>query len=137
MDILKVATYTLHTPRSMSSAFEPHMNVFVDAQDKSVNPTCRARQMLTLHRALADMLAPYRGAKSRPSLEGASSVELSTAVLPSSTELFYFYGQNLEQCAKLSTKGPLFDLATLHRKWLRVYAGMWQCAVTTTTTLRR
>jgi len=44
-------------------------------------------------------------------------------VLPSSTDLFYFYGQSLEQCAKLSTGRPLFDLCTLHKKWLRIYAG--------------
>lgn len=70
------------------------------------------------------MLAPYRGTKARSSLDMAAGSESSAAVLPSSTELFYFYGQNLEQCAKLSTKGPLFDLCTLHRKWLRIYAGM-------------
>ncbi|KZV93409.1 hypothetical protein EXIGLDRAFT_612935 [Exidia glandulosa HHB12029] len=104
MDVLRVITYPVHAPRTISSAFEPHMNVFVDAQDKS----------------LADMLAPYRGAKARSSLDSAS--EAVAVVLPSSTELFYFYGQNLEQCAKLSTKQPLFDLCTLHRKWLRIYA---------------
>ncbi|CAK5272531.1 unnamed protein product [Mycena citricolor] len=33
-----------------------------------------------------------------------------------------FYGQSLEQCAKLSTGKPLFDLCNLHRKWLQIYA---------------
>ena len=46
-------------------------------------------------------------------------------VLPSSTDLFLFYGQSLEQCAKLSTGQALFDLCTLHKKWLRIYAGTW------------
>lgn len=78
------------------------------------------------------MLAPHRknGSKqSRPSLEastedrGADNDSPSAVVLPSSTELFYFYGQSLEQCAKLSTGQALFDLCTLHKKWLRVYAG--------------
>lgn len=89
---------------------------------------------LTIVRALSDMLAPYRGAKAtstRPSLEAPlTSVETPDAngsspivVLPSSTELFYFYGQSLEQCAKLSTGKPLYDLCTLHKKWLRIYAG--------------
>ncbi|KAJ7772691.1 Vps53-like protein [Mycena maculata] len=104
-------------PKTMTSAFEPHMGVFVDAQDK----------------ALADMLAPHRkghGVRSaRPSLEvdgdlpgDSDSKNSPIVVLPSSTELFYFYGQSLEQCAKLSTGKPLFDLATLHKKWLRIYA---------------
>lgn len=72
------------------------------------------------------MLASSRGAKSRPSLEGAvtsGNEENPVLVLPSSTELFYFYGQNLEQCAKLSNRKPLSDLCDLHKKWLRVYAG--------------
>ncbi|KAJ7091114.1 Vps53-like protein [Mycena epipterygia] len=105
-------------PKTMTSAFEPHMGVFVDAQDK----------------ALADMLAPHRkgrGMRSpRPSLEvdrdsssdDSDNKSSPIVVLPSSTELFYFYGQSLEQCAKLSTGKPLFDLSTLHKKWLRIYA---------------
>ncbi|KAG6912806.1 hypothetical protein DXG01_012002, partial [Tephrocybe rancida] len=28
----------------------------------------------------------------------------------------------LEQCAKLSTGQPLFELCSLHKKWLRIYA---------------
>ncbi|KAJ7282965.1 Vps53-like protein [Mycena rebaudengoi] len=104
-------------PKKISTAFEPHMGVFVDAQD----------------RALADMLAPHRkgqGTRSqRPSLDVDSDIPSDldnknspVAVLPSSTELFYFYGQSLEQCAKLSTGQPLFDLTALHKKWLRIYA---------------
>ncbi|KAJ7497608.1 Vps53-like protein [Mycena latifolia] len=104
-------------PKTITSAFEPHMGVFVDAQDK----------------ALSDMLAPHRkgrGIRSpRPSLEvegdmpsDSDNKDSPIVVLPSSTELFYFYGQSLEQCAKLSTGKPLFDLATLHKKWLRIYA---------------
>jgi hypothetical protein len=79
------------------------------------------------------MLAPHRKGKSgrsqpRPSLETTStrsSVDENEPhiVLPSSTDLFYFYGQSLEQCAKLSTGKALFDLCTLHKKWLRIYAG--------------
>ena len=67
------------------------------------------------------MLAPHRGKKSRTSLEENTS-ENPSVVLPSSTELFYFYGQTLEQCSKLFTGKPLFDLSTLFRKWLRLYA---------------
>ncbi|KAJ7346960.1 Vps53-like protein [Mycena albidolilacea] len=102
-------------PKAITSAFEPHMGVFVDAQDK----------------ALADMLAPHRkgrGVKDpRPSLDVDHDIpsdddNKTVVVLPSSTELFYFYGQSLEQCAKLSTGKPLFNLLTLHKKWLRIYA---------------
>ncbi|KAJ7594544.1 Vps53-like protein [Mycena floridula] len=105
-------------PKSISSAFDKHMGVFIDAQGK----------------ALADMLAPHRKGKfpqprvsmdtSRSSIdaEEAASSEAPIVVLPSSTELFYFYGQSLDQCAKLSTGKPLFDLGNLHKKWLKIYA---------------
>ncbi|KAH7923145.1 hypothetical protein BV22DRAFT_1196908 [Leucogyrophana mollusca] len=116
--ILKATALPPAAPvQSMSSAFEPHLTVFVDAQDK----------------ALADMLAPHRGSnatKGRASLDATPRTstdqddthEPPTVVLPSSTELFYFYAQSLEQCAKLSTGQALFDLCTLHKKWLRIYA---------------
>lgn len=45
-----------------------------------------------------------------------------SAVLPSSTELFYFYREALERCAKLSTRQPLLDLCKVYRKWLKTYA---------------
>ncbi|KAH9944691.1 Vps53-like protein [Amylocystis lapponica] len=99
--------------RTISSAFEPHMGVFIEAQDK----------------ALSEMLAQYRGPKSRSSLEAAAAPTASAEdgappvlVLPSSTELFYFYAQTLDQCASLFTGQPLFDLCALHKKWLRIYA---------------
>ncbi|KAJ3896186.1 Vps53-like protein [Lentinula edodes] len=104
-------------PKPLTHAFDPHMSVFVDAQD----------------RALSDMLAPHRknkGLKSTPrhSLEtldaedGDESNPSPIVVLPSSTELFYFYAQSLEQCAKLSRGSPLFELCNVHKKWLRIYA---------------
>jgi vacuolar protein sorting-associated protein 53 len=49
--------------------------------------------------------------------------QTTIVVLPSSTELFYVYGQTLEGCATLSTGRPLFDLLEIFKKWLRVYAG--------------
>ncbi|KAF7797607.1 hypothetical protein EIP86_008807 [Pleurotus ostreatoroseus] len=99
--------------KTISSTFESHMGVFVSAQDK----------------ALSDMMSQYRGSKSRSSLE-ASTPRASqddddatrASVLPSSTELFYFYAQNLDQCAKLFIGQPLYDLCQLHKKWLRIYA---------------
>lgn len=81
-------------------------------------------------RAIADVLAPHRGTRTRPSLDTNQSQptegdEEHTAitVLPSSTELFYVYGQTLEGCATLSTGKPLFDLLGVFKKWLRLYAG--------------
>lgn len=85
------------------------------------------------------MLAPHRAAaknkaKQRPSVETTPRTsedapeepnDVPVPVLPSSTELFYFYAQNLEQCAKLSTGKPLYDLCKVHKKWLRIYAGQW------------
>ena len=77
------------------------------------------------------MLAPHRKAKmvkiqSRPSTEAPANEDdesSPTIVLPSSIDLFLFYGQSLEQCAKLSTGQALYDLSSLHKKWLRIYAG--------------
>jgi hypothetical protein len=82
------------------------------------------------------MLAPHRGnIKTRTSLEAQASLDVQSnsskddesplMVHPSSTELFYFYGQNLEQCANFGRTGTgkaLFDLWGVHKKWLKVYA---------------
>ncbi|OJT15430.1 Vacuolar protein sorting-associated protein 53 -like protein [Trametes pubescens] len=97
--------------KPITSAFEPHMGVFIDAQD----------------RVLSDMLAQYRGPRSRTSLEATSGAPEDdnappVLVLPSSTELFYFYAQTLDQCAQLFTGQPLYDLCSLFKKWLRIYA---------------
>ncbi|KAG8859608.1 Vacuolar protein sorting-associated protein 53 [Serendipita sp. 411] len=92
--------------RAISVVFEKHMGVFVEAQD----------------RAIADMTAGWR-MPPRASLEEATPKEEDAhAVLQSSGDLFYFYGQTLEQCAKFTTGRPLFDLFLIFRKWLKVYA---------------
>ncbi|KAI0066196.1 hypothetical protein BV25DRAFT_1988653 [Artomyces pyxidatus] len=113
-DILKATSTTPTRPvQSISTAFEPHMGVYVQAQDRTIS----------------DMLAPHRGPRSRASLDTNQSHAPSeeeehgaAAVLPSSTELFYLYGQTLEGCSMLSTGKPLFDLLEVFKKWLRVYA---------------
>ena len=72
------------------------------------------------------MLSQYRGARSRSSLEGAVAEESDNpvpTVLPSSTELFYFYGQTLEQCGKYTTGDPMRALSKVFAKWLKVYSG--------------
>lgn len=82
------------------------------------------------------MLTSHRnGLKARSSLEARPSFDVPNPapeedsaplmVHPSSTELFYFIGHNLEQCANLGRTGTgkaLFDLLGIHKKWLKVYA---------------
>ena len=80
---------------------------------------------LTYVRAISDMMAAYRGSKAHPSLdEQGHEEEDNQHVLPSSGDLFYFYAQTLEQCAKFTTGRPLYDLFVVFKKWLRIYAGM-------------
>lgn len=75
------------------------------------------------------MLSPYRGPKSRQSLEGAQhEFDGDTSpitVLPSSTELFYFYAQTLEQCAKYTKGEGMRELVGVFGKWLQIYSGEW------------
>lgn len=86
---------------SISSVFEPYLGIVVNAQDK----------------ILSEM---FRGfTSSRISLSPGDN---PSAVLPSSSELFYFYREALERCAKLSIRQPLLDLCRVYRKWLKVYA---------------
>ncbi|KAI6040208.1 Vps53-like protein [Pisolithus marmoratus] len=134
-EILSAASSPTAPVQSMSSAFEPHLGIFIEAQDKQVGLFVRVH-------SLADMLAPHRNPKTRGSLDAvagpstASSTprvslsvddrdELTPIVMPSSTGLFYFYAQSLEQCAKLSTGQALFDLYGIQKKWLKIYAGLF------------
>lgn len=76
--------------------------------------------------AILDMLSAYRGLKSRSSLESAIQEETDApapTILPSSTELFYFYGQQLDQCEKYSKGETMKKLAQVFAKWLKIYAG--------------
>ncbi|WWC62062.1 uncharacterized protein I303_104651 [Kwoniella dejecticola CBS 10117] len=94
---------------TISSIFDNYFNVYVDAQD----------------RAISDMLSKYRGPRSRSSMEGAMQTESDNPVpiiLPSSTELFYFYGQTLEQCEKYTKGEPMRKLSKVFAKWLKVYS---------------
>jgi vacuolar protein sorting-associated protein 53 len=71
------------------------------------------------------MMAAYRGAKPRTSHDEQPKDEDNHHVLSSSGDLFYFYAQTLEQCAKFTISGPLYDLFVVFKKWLRIYAGQW------------
>jgi len=68
-------------------------------------------------------MAAYRGAKSYAPHEEQPKEEDNHHVLSSSGDLFYFYAQTLEQCAKFTTSRPLYDLFMVFKKWLRIYAG--------------
>ena len=51
-----------------------------------------------------------------------SPLDNPSSVLPSSTELFYFYREALERVANLSNGKPLLALCNVYKKWLKVYA---------------
>lgn len=65
-------------------------------------------------------MSSYR--KPLPSPPGHQQDREESRILPSSTELFYFYRETLERCAKLSNKSPFLDLCGVYKKWLKVYA---------------
>lgn len=101
---------------NISSVFEPYLGLFVEAQDK----------------ALAELMANYRRqGTTLPSQADitnnaggpppASSPGSHPTVLPSSTELFYFYRQSLEQCSRLTNRSAFRDLITVFRRYLRAY----------------
>jgi len=56
-------------------------------------------------------------------MDGNVAEQPGATVLPSSTELFYFYAQTLDQCSKFTTGSALYDLVQVFKKWLRIYAG--------------
>jgi vacuolar protein sorting-associated protein 53 len=69
------------------------------------------------------MISSFKSSpRSSTSTQNAASTELPSTVLPSSTELFFFYRETLEQCAKLSRKTAFLDLCGVYQKWLKTYA---------------
>ncbi len=98
---------------TISSVFEPYLGIYIDAQDKTLS------DMVGTYRRMGTSLARGSGEDSG-AMESAEPDHQT--VLPSSTELFYFYRQTLEQCAKISARKPLRDLSSVFKKWLRIYA---------------
>lgn len=98
-------------PMTLSSAFDPYLGLFVEAQD----------------RTLMEMIQRFKrqgasaGRADPEGEEGITSGHQNT-VSPSSTELFYFYRQVLEQCARLSNREPFRDLCAVYKRHLRNYA---------------
>lgn len=72
------------------------------------------------------MIQSYRNKPPRSSADFSQDShdgdEESQGILPSSTELIYFYRETLERCALLSNKSPFLDLCSVFKKWLKVYA---------------
>ncbi|KAI6002850.1 Vps53-like protein [Pisolithus albus] len=114
-EILSAASSPAAPVQPMSSAFEPHLGIYVEAQDKQVELFTRGSLDAVTRPSTA-------GSTPRVSLSADDHGESTPIVMPSSTELFYFYAQILEQCAKLSTDQALFDLYGIQKKWLKIYA---------------
>ncbi|KAL9125577.1 MAG: hypothetical protein Q9217_005242 [Psora testacea] len=87
---------------AISEAFEPHLNIWVEAQDKQ----------------LSKMIPRYRQLPSRQPDEEFNP----QMVISSSTELFNFYRLTLSQCARLSPGARLVELAKVFAKYLDQYA---------------
>jgi len=88
--------------QAISEAFEPHLSLWVEAQD----------------RQLSMMIPKYRQQPLRQPDEEFSP----QMVLSSSTELFNFYRLILSQCARLSPGARLVDLTRVFAKYLDQYA---------------
>ena len=87
---------------AISEAFEPHLNIWVEAQDKQ----------------LSTMIPRYKQQPSRQPDEEFNS----QMVISSSTELFNFYRLTLSQCARLSPGARLVELTKVFAKYLDQYA---------------
>ncbi|CEP17475.1 hypothetical protein [Parasitella parasitica] len=87
--------------KSISMAFQPYLYIYINAEDATI----------------ASMIDSYAQSDMKANEEDDGTM----AVLPSSTDLFYFYRETLAQCAKFSTGKALFDLCQLFSKHLDAY----------------
>ncbi|KAI7874765.1 hypothetical protein K492DRAFT_168869 [Lichtheimia hyalospora FSU 10163] len=85
--------------KRISSCFIPYLDVYIDAQDRTLN----------------QMINSYVESDRR------TEDESNVMVLPSSTDLFYFYRETLVQCARFSTGEAFWKLSQLFSKHLRSY----------------
>ncbi|GAB6030212.1 Vacuolar protein sorting-associated protein 53 [Chamberlinius hualienensis] len=88
----------------ISKCFEPHMNIYVESQDRN----------------LADLVDRFvqdfkQNGLPKGEIEGS-------IVLPSCADLFVFYKKCMVQCAQLSTGQPMLALTATFQKYLREYA---------------
>lgn len=87
---------------AISEAFEPHLSIWVEAQDRN----------------LSSMISKY---KQQP-LAHTEEEFHPQMVASSSTDLFNFYRLILSQCARLSPGARLVDLSKVFSKYLDQYA---------------
>ena len=87
---------------AISEAFEPHLNIWVEAQDKQ----------------LSSLIPRYKQEPLRQTDEDFNA----QMVAGSSIELFNFYRLTLSQCARLSPGARLVELTKVYAKYLDQYA---------------
>ncbi|OBZ90694.1 Vacuolar protein sorting-associated protein 53 [Choanephora cucurbitarum] len=87
--------------KKISAAFQPYLYIYINAEDATI----------------ASMIDSYVQSDAKSESEDDGSM----AVLPSSTDLFYFYRETLAQTSKFSTGKALFDLYLLFSKHLNSY----------------
>ncbi|KAL7331154.1 Vacuolar protein sorting-associated protein 53 [Mucor circinelloides] len=87
--------------KSISAAFQPYLYIYINAEDATIS----------------SMIDSYAQSDMKADEEDDGTM----AVLPSSTDLFYFYRETLVQCSKFSTGKALFDLCQLFAKHLDAY----------------
>ncbi|KAK0526561.1 Vacuolar protein sorting-associated protein 53 [Tilletia horrida] len=108
---------------TLSSVFEPYLSIFVDAQDRTLAEMVANFRRIgaNLQNAVPDA-GDGGGAGGADGAGGGSHQPQHHTVLPSSTELFFYYRQTLEQFSRLSNGESFAKLCAVFRKWLTVYA---------------
>ena len=87
---------------AISEAFEPHLDIWVEAQDKQLSTMIPKYKQQTLRQPDEEF---------NPQMVGSSS-----------TDLFSFYRVTFAQCARLSPGAKLVDLTKVFAKYLDQYA---------------
>ncbi|CAO3673961.1 unnamed protein product [Rhizopus microsporus] len=88
--------------KAISSGFEPYFYLYINAEDATIS----------------SMIDSY--AQSDIAIANLED-DNTMVVLPSSTDLFYFYKETLVQCSKFSTGKALLDLSKVFAKYLIDY----------------
>lgn len=94
----------------ISQAFEPHLNIYVEAQDKN------------LGKLLEQFIEELQKQQNQRRDADSSGAATTADVFTSSGKLFTQYKNCLVQCVQLSTRQPLVLLCNTFQKYLREYA---------------
>ncbi|KAI8990308.1 vacuolar protein sorting-associated protein 53 [Pilobolus umbonatus] len=98
---IRVLTNMFHFEKRISAVFQPYLYLYIDTEDATI----------------ASMIDSYTESDTHADVEDDGSM----VVLPSSTDLFYFYRETLDQCAKFSKGQALFELSQVFAKHLISY----------------